>query len=80
MRSVPVSEAELTLGHLVDEVAASSEPVIIAGARADAVLISADDWRAIEETLYLLGLPGMRESIISGLATPVSECDDDPGW
>ncbi len=80
MRSVSVSEAEHTLGSLVDEVAASSEPVTIEGARADAVLVSADDWRAIEETRYLLALPGMRESIVAGLATPVSECDDDPGW
>jgi PHD/YefM family antitoxin component YafN of YafNO toxin-antitoxin module len=42
--------------------------------------VSEDDWRAIQETLHLLSIPGMRESILEGLATPVEECDDEPGW
>jgi len=45
-----------------------------------AVLISEEDWRAIEETLYLASIPGMRESIKKGLKTPVEKCEEDPGW
>ncbi len=80
MASIRVSEARDSLYRLVDEVAESHEPVVIAGKRGSAVLISEDDWRAIQETVYLLSIPGMRESIRAGLKTPVSECDTEPGW
>ena len=56
------------------------EPILITGKRANAILISEDDWRAIEETIYLLSIPGMRESIVEGLNTPVDECDDEVEW
>jgi PHD/YefM family antitoxin component YafN of YafNO toxin-antitoxin module len=54
--------------------------VVITGKRSNAVLIAEDDWRAINETLYLLSIPGMRESIIEGLNTPLDECDDEVEW
>jgi len=44
------------------------------------VLLSEEDWKAVQETLYLLGIPGMRESIRKGLKTPVEKCSDRPGW
>ena len=80
MKSIPATTARDNLYRLIDEVAANSEPVQISGRRADAVLVSADDWRAIQETLHLLSVPGMRESIVEGMNTPVDDCDDDPGW
>jgi prevent-host-death family protein len=80
MRTIPATIARDTLYRLIDEVASSSEPVQISGRRSDAVLVSADDWRAIQETLHLLSVPGMRESILEGMATTIDECDDDPGW
>lgn len=80
MRVVSATKARQGLYRLIDDVANSREPVQITGRRADAVLVSAEDWRAIEETLFLLSIPGMRESIVEGLATPLSECADDPGW
>lgn len=80
MRSIPATTARDNLYRLIDEVASSSEPVQISGRRADAVLVSADDWRAIQETLHLLSVPGMRESIIEGMSTAVDDCEDDPGW
>lgn len=46
---------------------------MISGKRANAVLISADDWSAIQETLYLLAVPGMRESIKQGMAEPLAK-------
>jgi antitoxin YefM len=80
MAPIRVSEARDHLYHLVDEVAESHEPVVITGKRASAVLVSEDDWRAIQETLFLLSVPGMRESIRKGLATPADECETEPGW
>jgi PHD/YefM family antitoxin component YafN of YafNO toxin-antitoxin module len=80
MKTISATAAREALYRLIDEVAESSEPVQIAGRRANAVLVSEDDWRAIQETLYLLSIPGMRESIREGLDTPIEECDEDPGW
>jgi antitoxin YefM len=80
MATIRVSEARDRLYRLVDEAAESHEPVVITGKRASAVLVAEDDWRAIQETLYLLSVPGMRESIREGMATPVEACDTEPGW
>lgn len=80
MGPIRVSEARDRLYRLVDEAAESHEPVVITGKRGSAVLVSEDDWRAIQETLYLLSVPGMRESIREGMATPVDECQTEPGW
>ena len=74
MKRITASEARTNLDKLIDETAATSEPVQITGKRTDAVLISINDWRAIQETLYLLSIPGMRTSIRRGLKTPVKEC------
>lgn len=80
MTTMKVSEARDKLGRLVDEAATSHEPIVISGKRANAVLISEEDWRAIQETLYLLSIPGMRESIREGLQTPVEECARELDW
>jgi len=80
MPIIKVTNARSKLYRLIDEVASSHEPVFISGKRANAVLISEDDWRAIQETLYLLSIPGMRESIREGLKTPVDECSEKLDW
>lgn len=80
MTTLSASEARKRLYSLVDEVKESHEPVQIVGKRSSAVLISEDDWKAIEETLYLVSIPGMRESIKNGLKTPVEKCSKEPGW
>lgn len=80
MTTLTASTARARLYQLLDEAAASHEPVQIKGKRSSAVLISADDWRAIQETLHLLSIPGMRQSIRKGLATPVKKCSKKPGW
>jgi len=74
MPTLTATEARSNLYRLIDEAASSHEPIIIKGKRGSAVLISEDDWRAIQETMYLLNIPGMRESIREGLATPIEEC------
>jgi prevent-host-death family protein len=78
--TVTVTEARSALYQLLDGVAASHEPVLITGKRGNAVLIAEEDWRAINETLYLLSIPGMRESIIEGMKTPMDECVDEVEW
>ncbi len=64
----------------MDEVAVTSEPVQITGRRANAVLISEDDWRALEETVHLMSIPGMAESIREGLETSLEECVEELDW
>jgi prevent-host-death family protein len=80
MPTVTATEARAKLYRLIDQAAASHEPIVITGKRANAVLISEDDWRAMQETLYLLSIPGMRESIREGLETSVEECAEDLDW
>ena len=80
MTILTATEARRRLYSLVDEVRKSHEPVQIVGKRSSAVLVSEEDWRAIQETLYLTSIPGMRESIQEDLRTPVEECDEDTGW
>jgi prevent-host-death family protein len=80
MPTVTATEARAKLYRLIDQAASSHEPIVITGKRANAVLISEDDWRAVQETLYLLSIPGMRESIKEGLETPVEECAEDLDW
>jgi len=80
MTSRTASEARTKLYRLIDETATSHKPILITGKRNNAVLVSEEDWSAIQETLFLLSVPGMRESIKEGLVTPVSECDKDLGW
>jgi len=74
------SQARVALYRLIDEAADSHQPVQITGKRNNAVLLSEGDWRAIQETLHLLSVPGMRESIRKGLAEPVGKLSRKPGW
>jgi antitoxin YefM len=80
VNSVNVSEARDKLYLLIDETARDHEPVLITGPSSNAVLIGEEDWNAIQETVHLLSVPGMRESVLQGLATPPEECEGEPGW
>ena len=80
MTSVSATEARKQLYKLVDQVQESHEPVQITGKRGSAVLVGEDDWRAVQETLYLVSIPGMRESIVEGMATPVDDLEDELDW
>ena len=71
MTTLTVSEARAKLYGLVDEVASEHKPVTIKGKRSSAILVAESDWESIQETLYLLSIPGMRESIQKGLTTPI---------
>jgi len=74
------TEARANLYKLIEATVDSHEPVTITGKKGNAVLISEEDWNAIQETLYLLNIPDMRESIVKGLQTPVSDCDEELDW
>lgn len=80
MTTITASEARANLYRLIDEAASSHKPLLITGKRNKAVLVSEEDWDAIQETLYLLSIPGMRESIREGMKTHFDECSEDPGW
>ena len=67
MLRINATEARTNLNKLIDAVSASHEPVVIVGKKDNAVLLAEDDWNAINETLYLASIPGVRESIRKGV-------------
>ena len=78
METVSATKARAKLYGLIEE--AGQAPILITGKKGNAVLVSEEDWNAIQETVYLLSVPGMRESIREGLATPVEDCDSEIQW
>ena len=80
MPTLSATEARTKLYRLIDEASLTHEPIVITGKRGNAVLISEDDWRTIQETMFLLNIPGMRESIQEGLATPIEDCKEEIEW
>ena len=80
MTILNATEARARLYSLIDEAASTHRPIVITGKRANAVLISEEDWNAISETLYLLSAPGMRESIKEGLNEELAECSRELDW
>jgi len=80
MQTLTASQARSNLYRIIDEAATNHEPVVITGKRNNAVLISTEDWASIQETMYLLSVPGMRESIADGLQTPIAECAKELEW
>lgn len=80
MTAITASEARANLYRLIDEAASSHRPLLISGKRNNAVLVSEEDWEAIQETLFLLSVPGMRESIRKGMQTPVDKCAGGLDW
>lgn len=82
MSTINITNARKDLYNLVESVSLYHEPALIVGKRANAVLISEEDWSAIQETLYLDSIPGMTESIIKGVETPLVDCvaEDKVSW
>ena len=80
MSTINATNARKNLYRLIREVGESHEPIIITGKESSAVLVSEDDWHAIQETLYLHSIPGLADSIRKGLKSPVEECDTEIRW
>jgi antitoxin YefM len=80
MNTLNASDARDKLYRLLDETAVAHQPILITGRRSNAVLVAEEDWNSIQETLYLLSIPGMRKSIRQGLKTPAKKCKKQPGW
>ncbi len=80
MVEISAKEARGKLHQLIDEVAATHRPLLITGRRNKAVLVAEEDWNAIQESLFLMSVPGMREATREGMNTASEECDEEPGW
>ena len=80
MQTLTASEARANLYRLMDQTAESHQPIVISGKRSSAVLVAAEDWQAIQETLFLLSVPGLRESIKAGMAEPLVESSEALNW
>ena len=79
MTTISTADAQDQLNSLMEQ-AAEHKPVLITGANSNAVLVAEDDWKGMQETLYLYSIPGMRESIEEGLREDIKDCSTDPGW
>jgi antitoxin YefM len=80
MKTVNAGDAEMSLNDLLREAAVSHEPIQIVSSPSNGILISEEDWRAVQETLYLLSIPGMRKSIREGMAASLDECSQELDW
>jgi antitoxin YefM len=80
MNTISATDAQSKIINLVEEVSEEHKPVKITGENSSAVLLSEEDWNAIQETLYLLSIPGMRESIVEGMNTPIENCETKLPW
>jgi prevent-host-death family protein len=80
MAVLNASEARANLYRLIDQTNESHEPVLISGKRNNAVLVAEDDWKSIQETLYLVSIPGMRESIVAGMKEPLQQSSTELDW
>jgi prevent-host-death family protein len=80
MKTLTATQARKDIYRLLDEASDTHQPIQITGKRSNAVLISEEDWRSIQETLHLSSIPGMQEFIIEGMETPLEETDDELDW
>ena len=80
MTTLTATEARKNIYSLVDEVNESHQAIQIQGKRGSAILISEDDWRSLQETLYLSSITGMKKSILKGMKTPVRKCSKKLVW
>ena len=80
MTTITATNARKTLYKLMADLAKSHAPIQITGKLGNAVLVSEDDWRAMQETLHLVAIPGMRKSIVKGMKTPVGKCVRKLDW
>lgn len=80
MTNLTASEARANLYRLIDQAAESHRPIHISGKNSRAVLIAEEDWNAIQETLFLLAVPGMRKSIKAGMAEPLADSAKALDW
>ncbi|TYQ31684.1 type II toxin-antitoxin system Phd/YefM family antitoxin [Pseudanabaena sp. UWO310] len=80
MSTISLTEAQVKLQDLINEVSQSHEPILISGTTSNAFLVSEEDWKGIQETIYLLSIPEVGASIVEGLATPINECSETSEW
>lgn len=80
MKTISATLARNNIYKLIDETSEDNKPIQITGKRNNAVLISVEDWNSIQETLFLVSIPGMRESIIKGMKEPIENCSEKLSW
>ncbi len=80
MTTLNATEARSKLYNLIDETSETHQPIMITGKRKNAVLLAEEDWNSINETLFLLSVPGMRESIREGMNADLGDCDKTLDW
>ncbi|MDB4251141.1 type II toxin-antitoxin system Phd/YefM family antitoxin [Amylibacter sp.] len=80
MTTPNITEARANLYKLIDDMKVNHEPLVIMGKRGNAILMAEDDWNGINETLHLLSVPGMRESILEGMQESIDSAATELNW
>jgi PHD/YefM family antitoxin component YafN of YafNO toxin-antitoxin module len=80
VHALSVNNVKERLDIILEEIQETNEPIVISGEKHSAVLVSEEVWRSIEETLYLTSIPGMKESIISGMNEKIEDCTSEIKW
>ncbi|MEO1022824.1 MAG: type II toxin-antitoxin system Phd/YefM family antitoxin [Bacteroidota bacterium] len=80
MKTLTATQARKDIYRLIDETSDTRKPIQITGKRTNAILIGEEDWRSIQETLHLTSIPGMQESILDGMNTPLDQTDEELDW
>ena len=80
MQTVNVIDARAKLAELVEQVSMSHQPLVITGKRNRAVLVCEEDWNALNESLHLMSMAGLRESLRKGIETPLKDCSRELDW
>lgn len=77
MSIINATNARNNFFKVIEEAITTHEPVYVTGKSGNVVIVSEEDWRSIQETIYLSSIPGMKEKITKGLNTPLDECVED---
>ena len=75
MTSISAAKLRQNIYKILNDVNENSEPITITNTKGrNAMIISEDDWKAIQETIHLNSIPGMAESIREGDETTIEDC------
>ena len=80
MHVITATEARANIFRLMDHIAESHEPIMVTGRRCNSVMISEEDWRGIQETIYICSIPGMAKSLIAASNEPIEKGSEKLPW
>ena len=80
MKQLKLEDVEANFEQVLDDVLVSGGPIKIVKDTGNAILVSEEIWRGLTETLSLMAIPGMRDSIRSGMRQPIADTATGLDW